>query len=191
MGDNAKILERITTLEAELRELRRAVQPPLKNETLPTREFSILPCRIGDAQAAFVNTDILEVVMVAKLASIPESPAWIRGILNLRGQVVPVIDVWQRIHRCSRSLELSDRIVVCKFEGAFVGLLVQEVFSVRRCDPASVQAPPSGIPHAPYVLGLLGLDGDSRLLMSTERLITTSDLGFDWDLNQENAKRED
>ena len=170
------IARQVEELQRQVYELRRQIASGVELEALPEGELDVLRCRVGDNQAAFLQESVEEVVMMARLTPVPEAPSWAPGLLNLRGTMAPVVDVVARIGREVRRPALSDRIVVCSIDGRRVGLIVQEVLGVDRCETADVEPPPQDIPCAPYLLGVLHGDGTPIMLLSVACLVATSDL---------------
>lgn len=168
-------IEEIHELERRLYELRKEVAR-LDRDALPgDGPIQVLVCRVGSERMGLALADVLEVVPVARLAALPEAPAWVVGILNLRGESLPVLDASSRMARAARSMELSDLIVICTWRKRRVGLVVQEVFDVVDDDFANVQAP-GDVPHAPYLAGVLPRSGRQVFLLSVERLFALSDI---------------
>ncbi len=151
-------------LEREL-EARAIVEEPL-----PTGAVEAIVCRLGDGRIALPLHQVQEVTMIAWTAPLPEAPPWIVGLLDLRGEVLPVIDVAARVDQCARTPSLTDHIVVCRDEGRAVGLLVQAVLGVASLDrdeaASSIDAP-----HARYVRAALRDDEGVVLLLSLRRLV--------------------
>jgi purine-binding chemotaxis protein CheW len=114
---------------------------------------------------------VVEVVMMAKLTPMPESPEWVAGLLNCRGQTIPVIDVLARLTRAAHRPSLSDVVVICSVAGRRFGLIVQEILSVDTVPPRSVQPPSPETEHAPYLLGVIQLAQQMILLFSVAALL--------------------
>jgi purine-binding chemotaxis protein CheW len=176
MDENAKreLVERIDALERELADLRHRRAVELGHDRLVAAGFACLECRVAGQTLGILQTSVDEVVMVCELSPIPESPPWIAGLLNLRGTLVPVVDVRARIEGQRREVKLSDVIVVCNIDGRRVGLVVQDTTGVRTVPPNTAQKPPESIPLAPYLVALVPDPSDPLLLVSAEALVASS-----------------
>src|SRR5579859_4058001 len=107
---------------------------------------------------------VVEVVRMVAIMRMPESPAWVRGVINFHGRVIPVIDVRVRLGAPPRLPDLSTPIVVVRTGEAVVGLVVDEVLEVLAIRSETVDAPglASGVSSA--VSGV-ARDGDRLILV--------------------------
>lgn len=172
---DAAYRERIETLERMLYELRQQLAASIETVDLPEGSFHYLTCRVGEAYAALPLDRVEEVVPMPRLEPLPEAPAWVAGVINLRGESLPVLDVSARISRCRRDVELSDLVVVCVLEGRSVGLVVQDVYGVEQARGDEIQDA-GEVPHAPYLLGVLERADHGYHLFSLECLVGLSDI---------------
>ena len=170
------MLDRIETLQEEIYELRRHLSARPQLDTTLTGELAVLLCTTGDSCVGILLESVQEAVRIARLTPLPEASPWVPGMLNLRGRLVPVIDLLARMTRSQRTPLLSDLVVVCTLGERSVGALVQEVLGVVDIQAADVEPTPEGVALAPYLLGVAHHDGQPALLISIESLAATSDL---------------
>jgi len=178
MDDQARreMMNRIEGLEHELADLRHALAIELGHADLFAGGFECLQCTVAGQTVGILEKSVDEVVMTCELAPIPESPPWIAGLLNLRGALVPVVDVRARMERHRREAQLSDVIVICNVDGRRVGLIVEETTGVRAVAPNVAKEPPRNIPLAPYLLAIVADESQPLLLVSAEALVSASDV---------------
>lgn len=176
MPSTRTVRSEIQELKRRLYELERHLGTEEDAEPITGPEPLVLVARVGADPVAFLLEPLEEVVPFAKLAPLPEAPGWIRGILNLRGNMVPVIDVQARLARTAREAQLTDHIIVCTVKDRLVGLVVQRIEGVLRIGLDRFEEPPSEIPQAPYVLRIVRGDGAPLLLLSIHRLVSASSL---------------
>lgn len=169
------VRDRVESLERLLYALRQELAGATGIEERPRGPFEYLACRLGGVELGLRLDHVEEVVPIARLAALPEAPAWVSGLLNLRGESLPVIDGLARIERRPRAPELSDLVVVCSLRERRFGLVVQEVLEVRSADGSQV-ASAGEVPHAPYLVGVVESGDRSVQLMSLERLLHLSDV---------------
>ncbi|MCP4679105.1 MAG: purine-binding chemotaxis protein CheW [Deltaproteobacteria bacterium] len=175
----AEVIEEIGKLEQRLNELRATMAQRLVRESVPKEEFSLFVCRIRNERVGLPIESVEEVLPMCKLASLPEAPPWLAGLLNLRGSMIPVIDALARIERRERSPELRDFLVICSSEERRFGLIVQEVFQIENVDGSLIQPVDRELPQAPYVLGLFQIDGKAVFQLSLSCLLNTSSIPED------------
>ncbi|HEY3445666.1 MAG TPA: chemotaxis protein CheW [Myxococcales bacterium] len=169
-----QLMQEVARLESELARLRSRVIGHVEREQLPSGPLPLLVFRLGQERVAILHRFVVEVVLMCRLSSIPEAPAWIAGLLNCRGISVPVVDALARLRHASRRPELSDIIVICEVEGRRVGFLVQEILGIETAPSDQLQPPSSDLEHAPYLLGVFQGSERTTLLFSVPALLATS-----------------
>ena len=165
----ARLQEKLSRLQAELR-------TPLEEEALRTDPIRILTGRVGGKRIALLLQSISEVVAMPEVSVLPEAPSWVTGLLDLRGRLIPVIDVEARIARGSRTARASDFVVVYAEREVPVGLVVSGIENVEALAADQFVEPPPDVPLAPYVLRVARDRRGTSLLLSIERLVCTSEL---------------
>ncbi len=120
-----------------------------------------------------------EIMGIQPITEIPEVEDYIKGLINLRGKIVPVIDV--RIRFKQAPFEYNDRtcIIIVDVKNTVIGLIVETIADVVTIKDEDIEPPPalsSGKLKNKYVYGL-GKTGDSvKLLLDPEKLIKDEDL---------------
>ena len=127
--------------------------------------------RIGEEEFGADISMVKEITRVTDISRIPEVPSFIRGVINLRGQILAVIDLAGQFGLGSRDkLSESARIIVTEVQGQAVGMLVDEV-------PEVLKIPEENIEPAPELLrARLGKDYIRGIGRLENRLITLLDL---------------
>lgn len=123
---------------------------------------------------------VIEIIQLQAITLIPETEDYIRGIINLRGKVIPVIDV--RLRFKQKPFEYNDRtcIIVINVKSTVVGLIVEKIAEVVEIKKENILPPPK-IGHTEkiqnkYVYGI-GKVGDSvKLLLDPDKLLNDEDL---------------
>jgi purine-binding chemotaxis protein CheW len=101
-----------------------------------------LAFHLSDEEYALDITQINEIIKVREFTDIPRAPEFVLGIISLRGVVVPVFDLRQRLNLGGSELMLSSRIVVCSLNDITVGLLVDSINQVINLVDEDVEPPP-------------------------------------------------
>ena len=127
---------------------------------------------ISDGLSYVVSvSNIVEIIMNHTITHLPKVPHFIRGIINLRGQVIPIIDVRLRMNRPQS--ELSDEevcVIVINVNDVLMGLLVEKVSHIVNLMPEHITPPPTN-KHQELVSGIVNIDGSVYLLLDCERLL--------------------
>lgn len=103
-------------------------------------ERALVVFQLGDEEYAIDVNRVREVVRVDRITRVPGAPAYVRGVINLRGRVVPVIDLRQRLGLNPAPAE-RPRIMVVEDGPALVGMLVDRASEVLRLQPGQMQPP--------------------------------------------------
>ncbi len=80
-----------------------------------------------------------------EVTAVPQSPGFVRGVINLRGEVVTVVDVRQVLGLPPAELTKSSRNVVIHFGGELVGLMVDQIADILTIDSSDIDSPPANI----------------------------------------------
>ena len=85
---------------------------------------------------------VIEIIGILNITDVPDMPAFIRGVINLRGKVVPIMDVRARFDMEARDYDDRTCIIVVNIDGTEVGLVVDEVSEVMDIPEANVEPAP-------------------------------------------------
>lgn len=123
---------------------------------------------------------VSEIIQFQTITAIPETEDYIKGLINLRGKVIPVIDV--RLRFKQQPFEYNDRtcIIVINVKSMLVGLIVEKIAEVVDIKEENILPPPkigrNDKTHNKYVYGI-GKVGDSvKLLLDPDKLLNDEDL---------------
>ncbi len=121
------------------------------------------------------GVDILRVHEIKRLKEIgithvPRAPEFVEGVINLRGDVIPVIDLGKRFDLENKKVDKETRIIVVKQEDKFIGLLVDRVNEVLNVDKEAIDEPPREISQ----VNSFFISGIARY---NERLVIVLDIG--------------
>jgi purine-binding chemotaxis protein CheW len=119
---------------------------------------------VGGQTYGLPTVDVRELVRAVAITPLPNAPAVIEGVVNVRGRVLPVLDVRARFRLPPRSLDPSDHFIVASAGPRGVILRVDRASNLALVDEASVQPPQTLGPSATYVAGVAKLDGGLMLI---------------------------
>jgi len=124
-------------------------------------------------------THVTEIIGIQPITEIPELPDYIRGIINLRGKIIPVMDVRLRFRKTFR--EYNDRtcVIVVDIADISIGLIVDSVSEVISIPDTEIVAPPEvGKGGNKYVKGIGKVHGEVKLLLDCNRLLNEDDAEY-------------
>lgn len=102
---------------------------------------------------------VREIIRVPELTKVPKTPDFIEGVINLRGGVIPVLDLRRRFGMVPRDTSADARIVIVELEDQLVGIRVDGVSEVLRAERSQIEPP------SPYIISL-----DSQFVTGIARL---------------------
>ena len=133
--------------------------------------------RLGDDRFAADVHDVERVLRWQVPRNIPDVPAWVPGVLEYAGRVVPIIDLRKRFELPEVEAGATTRIVVLHGAEEWIGVVVDAVLEVTAYDPETVQPPPAlfrGL-AGEYLKGLVGAGDKLTILLDVQRLLTTTE----------------
>lgn len=148
-------------------------QPRKDAELLQLVTFNIAEEEFG--------VDILsvqEIIRLMQITAVPRAPSYIEGVINLRGKVIPVIDMRRRFNLPQAERDSRTRIIVMEFGVKIVGFLVDAVSEVLRIPASTVEPAPavvSGI-GSEYIKGVGKLDDRLLILLDLDSLLAGTDI---------------
>lgn len=133
----------------------------------------VVSFRLGEEEYAIEITKVKEIILHEGVTRVPQMPAFIEGIINLRGNVIPVIDLRKRFELPAAANDDQTRIMVTRMEGKIVGLIVDSVSRVMKIPQKQVQPPPETIAGlaGEYLTGIAKLEDRMIILLEIEKII--------------------
>jgi len=138
-----------------------------------TQHGRFLAFALGDEIFCVEIRFVTEIIGIQPITKIPEVPEFIKGIINLRGKIIPVIDM--RLKFGKDAIEYNDRtcIIVVETQALSVGLIVDNVAEVIAIDDENIVPPPDnrvGIKNR-YIQGIGKVGNEVKLLLDCEKLL--------------------
>lgn len=121
---------------------------------------------------------VTEIIGIQKITEVPDMPDFIKGVINLRGKVIPVMDVRARFKLASRAYDERTCIVVVEINATAVGLVVDQVSEVADIPESQVEPPPKTGKGAGsrYLKGMGKIDDQVKILLNVETLLHEEEL---------------
>ncbi|MCL6499651.1 MAG: chemotaxis protein CheW [Firmicutes bacterium] len=131
-----------------------------------TKEQQLVVVRLDRERYGVPIEHVHEIIRMQEVTRIPRAPSFVEGVINLRGQVIPVIDLRRRFGLAAGERNGASRIVVVEMNGSRVGMVVDAVLEVMRL-PDSAVVPPEELLAASEVAFLQGVakQGDDLILL--------------------------
>jgi purine-binding chemotaxis protein CheW len=145
------------------------------------REGKYLTFSLSNEEYGIGILKIKEIIGMIPVTTIPRTPAFVKGVINLRGKVIPVIDL--RIRFGLKTAQYTERtcIIVVEMEGAagtiVIGLVVDAVSEVLNIRDEDIQdAPEFGTKlNIDFILGMAKLNGGVKILLDIDKVLTSEE----------------
>jgi len=150
----------------------------LSSETGKSGHIRQLVCfRLGNEDFGIDINRVHEINRMIEITPIPQAPSFVEGVINLRGEIIPVIDLTRRFNLAhSGQRDHDSRIVVIETNKTLIGFIVDAVTEVLRITDAIIQAAPgmvTGSIAQQYIEGVAMLENEHLLiLLDTEKIFS-------------------
>jgi purine-binding chemotaxis protein CheW len=156
--------------------------PDVKEENLAfdedTQKGKFLTFSLGKEVYAIEIKYVTEIIGIQPVTEVPELPPYVKGIINLRGKIIPVFDVRLRFKK--QSVEYNDRtcIVVIEVKDIYVGLIVDNVSEVLSIAEEETVPPPeiNKTTENKFIQAIGKVGNEVKLILDCEQLINENDL---------------
>jgi purine-binding chemotaxis protein CheW len=142
------------------------------------KELQVVGFRVGNETFGVRIGSVREIVRVPEITSVPSAPHCIEGVINLRGKIIPVMDLRKRLGQSAVQPDKKNRILVVELDNKLVGLIVNAASEVLKISPSEIEAPGSMFAEgeSSYVTGVGKLKGRLIILLDIAKLLRNQEL---------------
>lgn len=167
------------------------------NAVVPAKTKQALPAETGGAEGqqfltftlggemfAIAILNIKEIIEYGQLTTVPMMPGFVRGVINLRGRVVPVIDLAVRFGRpAATATKRTCNVIVevpCENETVDIGIVVDAVSEVLEIPAAEIEPPPSfgAKIRADFISGMGKVNGHFVIILSLDKVLSVEEMAL-------------
>ena len=143
-----------------------------------TQKDRYLTFRIGEEEFGIEIMHVLEIIGLYKITPIPEAPNFVKGVINLRGKVIPVIDVRIRFGMEVKEYDERTCTIVVRMKGVTVGLIVDTINEVLQIPAKDVDEPTSfsQSTRSKYIMGMGKVNESVKILLDVNKLLHADEL---------------
>ncbi len=145
-------------------------------------QFQLVTFKLGNELYGVNIMDVKEIVKLQNVRLIPNAPLYVEGIINLRGEIIPIIDLHKRFRiqkNASETSELEAGFIILNIENYKLGIIIDKIARVVTFSREDIKEPPqmvSGI-GTEYIEGVIREDDNSYLIMlNTRKLFDPKEL---------------
>ena len=150
-------------------------------ETLKKQDAELLQLvtfSIGEEEFGVDILSVQEIIRMMDITKVPRAPEFVEGVINLRGKVIPIIDLRRRFGLSTRDHDKHTRIIVIEINNMIVGFVVDSVSEVLRIPASTVEPPPPVVAglESEYISGVGKLHDRLLILLDLDKLLSHADL---------------
>ena len=137
------------------------------------KDLQVVGFRIGNETFGVRIASVREIVRVPDITSVPSAPDTVEGVINLRGKIIPVMDLRKRFGHGGIQPDKKNRILVVELENKLIGLIVNAASEVLKIPPSEIEAPGSVFAEgeSSYVTGVGKLKDRLIILLDITKLL--------------------
>jgi purine-binding chemotaxis protein CheW len=162
---------------------KRAVQDEdlaLDEENEDTQANKYLFFKIGLESYGIGIRHIIEIIELQTISAVPDMPDYVKGVINLRGKVIPIVNLRLRFNIAERDYDDRTCIVVAEIDRVLIGLIVDTVEEVMEIPESNIEPPPrfktvSGKDR--YISGMGKVGEQVKILIDVEKIVRDEDIG--------------
>ena len=140
--------------------------------------YQLVTFSIGGEEFGFDILKVMEIIRTKEITKVPKAPEFVEGVINLRGTVIPIIDLRRRFGLEPKAGDTDTRIIVIEINGMTVGFVVDSVSEVLRIPANTVEPAPavvSGL-DSDYISGVGKLEDRLLILLDLDKLLSSEDM---------------
>jgi len=143
------------------------------------RILQLVTFKLGNEEFGVDILKVQEINRMMVITRIPNAPPFIEGVINLRGKIIPIVDLRKKLgfDNGNGEYEKTTRIIVVELDGLVLGFIVDSVSEVLRIPENTIEPPPSivGGVESDYIEGVGKLENRLLILLELKKLFTSTD----------------
>jgi purine-binding chemotaxis protein CheW len=145
---------------------------------MSSNEIQLVTFRLGEEEYGINIMQVQEIMRLPDIVWVPQAPSFVEGIINLRDQVIPVIDLAKRLDVSSDEQTDDTRVVIANIQGSLVGLVVDSVSEVMRIGTDDIEPLPEIMAshNGEFLKGIAKLDNRLIILLDLENALSSDDI---------------
>lgn len=152
-------------------------QQPIENKVDVENSINLVTFKLGNNEYAIDIMQAKEIIKMEKITLIPNAPDYVEGVINLRGNIIPIVDLKKRFNLEENDGEKNTAIIIVKIDDVDMGIIIDAISKVVSIATSNIQPPPpmlSGIGQK-YIKGVAKLEDKLLVVLDLEKLIVGDD----------------
>lgn len=139
--------------------------------------LQLVSFKIGEEEFGVDILKVQEINRMDQITRVPNAPDYVSGVMNLRGKVIPIINLRKRFRLASKERDKDTRIIVVEFKTRVIGFLVDAVNEVLRIPKSVTEPPPSMVAGigSEYITAVGKLEDRLLILIDLEKILVPAE----------------
>jgi purine-binding chemotaxis protein CheW len=145
-----------------------------KEEKTAEDILQLVSFNLGEEEFGIDILIVKEIIRIIDVTRVPNAPYYVEGVINLRGKVVPIIDLKRRLGLPESKFSKNTRIIVVDLESKVIGFIVDQVNEVLRVNKSITENPPSMASNidSEFITSIGKLENRLLILLDLEKVVT-------------------
>ncbi len=143
------------------------------NEAEGTGTMQLVSFRLAQEEYGIEIAKVQEIILMGEITRVPQTPDYIKGLINLRSTVIPIVDLRLRFGLAQQEVTDETRIMVVNVAGKTIGIIVDAVSEVLRISQEQIAPPPPTVAGLgrEYLTGLVKLESRLLILLDIDKIL--------------------
>lgn len=140
--------------------------------------LQLVSFNIGSEEFGVDILKVQEINRMVEITRVPQAPNYVEGVINLRGKVIPIVDLRKRFNLEVKEYDKNTRIVVVDISGNIMGMVVDSVSEVLRLPSNTIEPPPEIVANinSEYIKGVAKLEDRLLIFLDLSKVIDVSEM---------------
>ncbi len=140
--------------------------------------LQLVSFNIGSEEFGVDILKVQEINRMVEITRVPQAPHYVEGVINLRGKVIPIVDLRKRFNLDVKEYDKNTRIVVVDISGNIMGMVVDSVSEVLRLPSNTIEPPPEIVAsiNSEYIKGVAKLEDRLLIFLDLSKVIDVNEM---------------
>ncbi|MCK4461773.1 MAG: chemotaxis protein CheW [candidate division Zixibacteria bacterium] len=140
--------------------------------------LQLVSFNIGSEEFGVDILKVQEINRMVEITRVPQAPPYVEGVINLRGKVIPIVDLRKRFNMEEKEYDKNTRIVVVDISGNIMGMVVDSVSEVLRLPANTIEPPPEIVAsiNSEYIKGVAKLEDRLLIFLDLSKVIDVNEM---------------